>query len=153
MQKVLINIVGIIFSVMVCVAIFNANDVNAAGPVYQLDDVIGYVGETDEPVTFGEYTAWLEEDNPDLVKYCKQKAYTAMAIFNERETKTAETLIEEVEVVKERRGIADHVEFVRMINDITRKNNKTDDWKLASSEENIEKYANGELHACLLQGY
>lgn len=151
MQTILRNLVYITLSIILSMVIFNYAQAGSR----PLDDntIIAYVKSSNDAITYGEYFDWQEENNPNLVEYCKGKAYVAMGIFNERETKSFEEIVEEMMPVKLKRGEVEYLEFVRMARDVTRKDNRNGKWMIEFTEKNVEDYANGELSACILQEY
>ena len=143
------NIVGYILLIGTCLFVAS---VEASGRVYKDSDVIGYT-EDRKRITFGEHIEYLQKNIPNLIKYCNGKAHTAMGIFNERETKSPEDMMEELQPIQERFGRAEYIDFKRMVNDITRKNKRTGEWRLPFSKENVLHYANAEMDDCTLNGF
>ena len=152
MQKLTIKAkLNVVLIIILMVAFTIAHKVEAGMAPLNDDDTIGWSDSQSRAITFGEYYDFQEANNPNLLEYCEAKAYTAMGMFNERETMSFDDMMEEMDIIKNK-GIEVHLEFERMARDITRKN-KQGVWMLEHTPEKVANYTNGELHQCVLQQY
>lgn len=148
--KLALNIIGYIIAIVACVVIFN-NSAQAGSAPIDNDDTIGWSDSQSRAITFGEYYDFQDANNHVLIEYCEAKAYTAMGMFNERETLSFDEIIDEVDTIKNK-GHEVYLEFERMARDITRKDTRGN-WMLEYTPEKVANYANGELHQCVLQEF
>jgi len=152
MQKAKIKLtLNIVCVILLMVAFTIAHNTEAGSSPLADDDTIGWSASQERPITFGEFYDFQEANNPNLLEYCEAKAYTAMGMFNERETLSFDEMLDEVSIIKNK-GIEVHLEFVRMARDITRKDNQGR-WLIEYTPEKVAEYANGELHQCVLQEF
>jgi len=152
MQKAKIKLtLNIVCVILLMVAFTIAHNTEAGSSPFADDDTIGWSDSQSRAITFGEYFQFQAENRPNLVEYCEAKAYTAMGMFNERETLSFDEMLDEVSIIKNK-GIEVHLEFVRMARDITRKDNQGR-WLIEYTPEKVAEYANGELHQCVLQEF
>lgn len=118
------------------------------------DDLLVVTGDngTTQYMTFTEVEAFIEEQDPILMEWCRQKAAVGAAVLADREIRTHDKVIEELRAIENKMRHYMWLEIERMTADIYRYKQKGG-WAIPGDEESIANLETKEYQKCVGTGF